>query len=84
MNPNICLEVGLGCAACTSSSAREVARLVKGLRGKAIAQLFVQIHSYPECARMHAHFAAAYMEASIETPRKPAVVEIRHAISAVA
>jgi hypothetical protein len=49
-----------------------------------VAQLFVQIHSYPECARMHAHFAAVYREASGETPRKPAIAAIGLAIAAVA
>lgn len=31
-----------------------------------IGQMFVQIHSDPACSRMHGHFAAAYMAASIE------------------
>jgi hypothetical protein len=82
--PSRCLEVGLGCEECTASSAREMARLCQGLRGKAIAQLFVQIHTDPACARMHAHFSAAYREASGETPRRAAVVEIGMAIAAVA
>ncbi len=83
--PNSCLEVGLGCEECTTSSAREMARLCTGLRGKAVAQLFVQIHSDPACARMHAHFAAAYRDASEEVPRKPPMVEIsRRVIAAVA
>jgi hypothetical protein len=82
--PNICEEVGLGCEECTSSTAREVARVCKGLRGKAVAQLFVQIHSYPACAQMHANFAAAYRAASEEIPRKPAVPEFGLAIAAMA
>ena len=82
--PSRCLEVGLGCEECTTSSAREVAQVCKGLRGKAVAQLFVQIYNDPACARMHAHFSAAYREASVETLRRPAVVEIRQAIAAVA
>jgi hypothetical protein len=82
--PAICEEVGLGCEECTTSSAREVARVCKGLRGKAVAQLFVQIHSYPACARMHGHFSAAYRAASEEIPRKGAVPEIGLVIAAVA
>ncbi len=82
--PSMCLDVGLGCEECTTSSAREMARLCTGLRGKAVAQLFVQIYTDPACAQMHAHFAAAYREASEEVPRKPAVVEIRRVIAAVA
>jgi hypothetical protein len=50
----------------------------KGLRGKMIGQLFVQIHSDPACAKMHAHFATAYLEASQDL-RKPAVFERRAA-----
>ena len=33
-----------------------------------IGQLFVQIHPDPACARMHAHFAEAYLAASAEVP----------------
>jgi hypothetical protein len=58
--------------------------LCKGLRGKAVAQLFVQIHSYPECARMHAHFAAAYLAASEEIPRKPVTLQMGLVAAAVA
>ena len=62
--PRICLEVGLTCETCTAQTAREVAAVCKGLRGKAVGQLFVQIHPHPACARMHAQFAAQYREAS--------------------
>jgi hypothetical protein len=82
--PKICLEVGLGCQECTTSSARELAQVCKGLRGKAVSQLFVQIHVYQACAPMHAHFAAAYQAASIESLRKPVVSELGLAIAAVA
>jgi len=34
-----------------------------------IGQLFVQIYSDPACSKMHAHFAEAYMAASVERPR---------------
>jgi hypothetical protein len=82
--PSMCIEVGLGCEECTASTARELARVCTGLRGKAVAQLFVQIYTDPACARMHAHFSAAYREASDEAPRKSTVLEIRHGIAAVA
>ncbi len=64
--PQICSEVGLSCQECTAGTARQVASLCKGLRGKAIGQLFVQIYPNPACAPMHAHFAEAYQEASAE------------------
>jgi hypothetical protein len=85
--PAICLEVGLTCEQCTASTARETARVCKGLRGKAVEQLFVQIHSHAACAPMHAHFAAVYRECSAETretPRRPAASETRRALAAVA
>jgi hypothetical protein len=38
----------------------------KGLRGKAVAQLFVQIYTNSACSPMHSHFAAEYRDASTE------------------
>lgn len=61
--PQLCMEVGLDCITCTSSTARELARACPSLPGKLVAQLFVQIHTYSECAPMHRHFAAAYEDA---------------------
>jgi len=58
------MEVGLSCEECTSSTARQVARICKGLRGKMLAQMFVQLYPDPACSRMHAHFAQAYRDAS--------------------
>jgi hypothetical protein len=63
-NPQTCFDLGLSCEECTSSSAGQLAQICKGLRGKMVAQLFVQIYPEPACARMHAHFAAAYRKAS--------------------
>jgi hypothetical protein len=74
--PRIFLEVGLTCETCTARTARQLAALCKGLRGKAIGQLFVQIHPHPACAAMHKHFAEHYHEASS--------AEIPGAIAAVA
>ena len=62
--PRICLEVGLTCENCTAGTARQVAAVCKGLRGKMIGQLFVQIHPHAACAPMHKHFAEHYREAS--------------------
>ena len=62
--PNICIEVGLTCEACTSHTAREVARVCKGLRGKMVGQMFVQLYPHPACSPMHANFAQAYRDAS--------------------
>jgi hypothetical protein len=47
-----------------------------------IGQLFVQIYSDPACARMHSHFAKAYMDAAEVAPelRKAPHFE-RHAVA---
>ena len=62
--PSACEEVGLTCEVCTSNTAREVARVCKGLRGKMLGQMFVQLYPDPACSRMHIHFAQAYRDAS--------------------
>jgi hypothetical protein len=62
--PNVCIEVGLTCEACTSNTAREVAQVCKGLRGKMLGQLFVQLYPHPACSSMHSFFAQAYRDAS--------------------
>lgn len=64
--PRICSDVGLDCETCTEGTAQNLVKICKGLRGKEIGQLFVQIYTDPACAKMHAHFTAAYLEASIE------------------
>ena len=66
--PQLCFDVGLTCEACVTETATQLARSCKGLRGKVVGQLFVQIHPHPACARMHARFAQAYLEASRERP----------------
>ena len=58
--PQLCSEVGLTCESCTSETARQLARVCKGLRGNMISQLFVQIYPQSACARMHGHFTASY------------------------
>lgn len=80
--PGICHDVGLDCETCTESTARNLAKICKGLRGKLIGQMFVQIYTDPACSKMHAHFAAAYAAASIE--RMPPMSEHRLTIAAVA
>ena len=80
--PGICHDVGLDCETCTESTARNLAKVCKGLRGKMVGQLFVQIYTDPACSKMHAHFERAYMDASVE--RMPAMSERRLAMVAVA
>jgi hypothetical protein len=60
----VCAEVGLNCESCASVTAHELAKSCRGLRGKMVAQLFVQLYPAPECARMHARFSAEYKAAS--------------------
>lgn len=80
--PGICHDVGLDCETCTESTARHLAKVCKGLRGKAIGQMFVQIYTDRACSSMHAHFAKAYLNASVE--RMPAMSERRLTMVAVA
>jgi len=76
--PQLCMDVGLTCKVCTAETAQQLAQSCKGLSGKMIGQLFVQIHPHSACSRMHANFAAAYREASRgpgqERPRAMAAV----------
>jgi hypothetical protein len=62
--PQICSEVGLTCESCTAETARNLAAVCKGLPGKMVAQLFVQIYPNSACAPMHRGFAAHYREAT--------------------
>jgi hypothetical protein len=64
--PRICQEVGLDCETCTEGTARHLAKVCKGLHGKMIGQMFVQIYSDPACSKMHGHFAEAYLGATVE------------------
>ena len=87
--PRLCAEVGLSCEECTSASATELARACRGLRGKLVGQMFVQIYPHPACSKMHANFAEAYREASsaliaMETPKKGVESERPRTMVAVA
>ena len=88
--PRICSEVGLTCESCTNATARDLAAICKGLRGKAVGQLFVQIYPHSACAPMHSYFTAQYQEAShaaavAEMPERREVMFARpRAIAAVA
>jgi hypothetical protein len=62
--PQICSEVGLTCEICTAETARNLAAVCKGLPGKMVAQLFVQIYPNSACAPMHRSFASHYRDAS--------------------
>ncbi len=79
-----CSETGLSCEACTSQTAIELARTCRGLRGKMVAQLFVQLYPEPGCAKMHANFAAAYKQASCGEVRGDWEDIPSHALVAVA
>jgi hypothetical protein len=70
--PALCVQEALDCRSCTASTARELARACPGLPRQLVAQLFVQIHTYPACARMHNNFAQAYAEAG-KTVEAPAI-----------
>jgi len=72
--PQLCIAVGLTCDSCTAGTAMQLAKVCKGLRGKAISQMFVQIHPHSACAPMHAHFADCYRAASEERPKQMAAV----------
>lgn len=67
----ICHDTGLSCEACSTASARNLARVCPGMRGKMIGQLFVQLYPDPVCAPMHAHFATAYRNAEDEPEEEP-------------
>jgi hypothetical protein len=62
--PDVCIEVGLNCQECTSHTAHQVAQVCKGLRGKMLGQMFVQLYPHPACSPMHGNFAQAYRDAS--------------------
>jgi hypothetical protein len=64
--PGICQEVGLSCKRCTEDSATSLAAVCKGLRTKAVTQLFHQIYPQPACTPMSSHFAKSYRAASEE------------------
>ena len=64
--PAICLEVGLSCKRCTEDTATSLASVCKGLRGKAVTQLFHQIYPQSACTPMSSHFAKADRAASEE------------------
>jgi hypothetical protein len=66
-----CGQQGLTCGACVASTARELAGSCKGLRGKMVAQLFVQLYPAPDCSRMHARFLAEYRAALHTDVRRP-------------
>jgi hypothetical protein len=72
--PALCEEIGLDCETCTGGTARNLAKVCKGLKGKMIGQMFVQIYTEPACAKMHAYFAEVYLEAS-EDLKKPPMFE---------
>jgi hypothetical protein len=79
--PNACIEVGLTCEECTSHTAREVARVCKGLRGKMLGQMFVQLYPHPACSPAHASFAQAYRDASPREPQRETTLRVITAVA---
>jgi len=73
--PQICSESALTCEDCTAETARHLAAVCKGLRGKAIGQLFVQIYTNPACAPMHKRFTEHYLAVSAVVAAIPATLE---------
>lgn len=88
--PELCVQEGLDCITCTSSTARELARACPGLPGKLVTQLFVQIHTHAACGRMHRNFAQAYERAHQEALKlarplaKPAAMATGRTLAAIA
>jgi hypothetical protein len=84
--PDLCIQEGLDCTSCTSSTARELARACPGLPTRLVAQLFVQIHVHAACTRMHRNFTKVYADA-LESARplaKPAASEMGLRLGAAA
>lgn len=79
--PQICSEVGLTCESCTAETARQVAAVCKGLRGKAVGQMFVQLYPNAACAPAHKLFAAHYESAS-EPPKRREFMSVRPRVMA--
>lgn len=72
--PQLCGQVGLDCHTCVQATGRELAKACKGLRGKMIGQLFVQIHPHSACSKMHLAFARSYHEAAGELYGEPRAI----------
>ena len=66
----VCVELGLVCEECTSRTAQQLAQTCKGLPGRLVSQMFVQLYPEPACSRMVGRFAAAYRDASEEIPKR--------------
>ena len=80
--PQICSEVGLTCDTCTAETARHLSAVCKGLRGKDIGQLFVQLYPNAACAPAHKLFTAHYQAAAdyqtpSEVPQRREVGSVR-------
>jgi hypothetical protein len=63
--PQECREIGLTCDVCIDGTARDLASVCPGLRGKSVGQLFAQIYTQTACAKMHARFVRAYAQAGL-------------------
>ena len=66
-----CVELGLVCEDCVSRTAQQLAQSCKGLPGRLLSQMFVQLYPEPECSRMSVRFAAAYRNVSEVIPKRP-------------
>jgi hypothetical protein len=81
--PRICQEVGLTCKRCTEDTATSLAAVCKGLRAKAVTQLFHQIYPQPACASMSSHFGRAYRAASQVEVRLPERLPARKEVTKI-
>lgn len=81
--PGICQEVGLSCKSCTEDAATSLAAVCKGLRAKAVTQLFHQIYPQAACARMSSHFARSYRAASREATSLPERMPVRKEVTEI-
>lgn len=81
--PGICQEVGLSCKSCTEDAAASLAAVCKGLRTRAVTQLFHQIYPHSACAPMSFHFARSYRAASREETSLPERLPVRKEVTEI-
>lgn len=73
--PTLCINVGLSCETCVSTTARDLALVCKGLQGPMISRTFVHIYPDAACSPMVTYFGNCYTKAS-QAMRKSVVAEM--------